>query len=58
MRFAFLPSVIEPRVPLTPMAYAELIVQALKDCSGVRRILMHPRDIIKRMSPLGDVPGL
>jgi hypothetical protein len=58
MRLAFLPTVIEPRISLTPIAYAELIVQALRDCSGVRRILMHPRAITKRIFPLGLEPGL
>ena len=58
IRLAFLPFVIEPRVSLTPIAYAVLMVQALNDCSGVRRILMHPRAITKRMSPLGLDPGL
>ena len=58
IRLAFLPTVIEPRQSLTPIAYAELMVHALKDCSGVRRILMQPRAITKRMFPLGLDPGL
>ena len=58
IRLAFLPLVMEPCVSLTPMAYAELIVQALKDCSGVRRIRMQPRAITKRILPLGLEPGL
>ena len=58
MRLAFLPTVIEPRESLTPMAYAEFIVQALNDCSGVRRILMHPKAITNLMLPLGLEPGL
>ena len=41
-----------------PIAYAEFIVQALNDCSGVRRMRMHPRAITKRMLPLGLEPGL
>ena len=58
MRLAFLPTVIEPSWSLTPIAYAVLMVQALNDCSGVRRILMQPRAITKRMLPLGLEPGL
>ena len=58
IRLAFLPMVIDPRMSLTPIAYAELMVQALNDCSGVRRILMHPRAITNRMFPLGLEPGL
>ena len=58
IRWAFLPTVIEPRQSLTPIAYAELMVQALNDCSGVRRILMQPRAITNRMFPLGLDPGL
>ena len=58
IRLAFLPIVIEPRMSLTPIAYAVLIVHALNDCSGVRRILMHPRAITNRMLPLGLEPGL
>ena len=58
IRLAFLPLVIEPCVSLTPIAYAVLIVHALKDCSGVRRILMQPRAITKRIFPLGLEPGL
>ena len=58
IRFAFLPIVIDPTFSLTPIAYAEFIVQALRACSGVKRILMHPIAITKRMFPLGDEPGL
>ena len=58
IRLAFLPMVIEPRVSLTPIAYAELIVQALNDCSGVRRIRIQPSAITKRIFPLGLEPGL
>ena len=58
IRLAFLPFVIEPSESLTPIAYAVLMVHALNDCSGVRRILMHPSAIIKRISPLGLDPGL
>ena len=58
MRLAFLPTVIEPRMSLTPIAYAELMVHALNDCSGVSLILMHPSAITKRMFPLGLDPGL
>ena len=58
MRLAFLPTVTEPNWSLTPIAYAVLIVQALKDCSGVRRMRMHPRAMTKRMFPLGLEPGL
>ena len=55
---AFLPGVIEPRISSTPIAQAELIVHALKASSGVSLILMHPRAMTKRMSPLGEDPGL
>ena len=58
IRLAFLPTVIEPRMSLTPIAYAELMVQALNDCSGVSLILMQPSAITKRMLPLGLEPGL
>ena len=58
IRLAFFPTVMEPRVSLTPIAYAELIVHALKDCSGVSLILMHPSAITNLMSPLGLDPGL
>ena len=58
MRLAFLPTVIEPRMSLTPIAYAELMVQALKACSGVSLILMHPKAITNLMLPLGLEPGL
>ena len=58
IRLAFLPIVIDPTLSLTPIAYAEFIVQALRACSGVKRILMHPIAITKRMFPLGDEPGL
>jgi hypothetical protein len=58
IRLAFLPTVTDPRMSLTPMAYAEFIVHALNDCSGVSLILMHPRAITKRMLPLGLDPGL
>lgn len=58
IRLAFFPIVIEPRVSLTPIAYAELIVQALNDCSGVRRILMQPSAMTNLMLPLGLDPGL
>ena len=58
IKLAFLPRVIEPRMSLTPIAYAEFIVHALNDCSGVRRILMHPRAITNLMFPLGLDPGL
>ena len=58
IRFAFLPVVIDPKMSLTPIAYAELIVQALNDCSGVSLILMHPRAITNLMFPLGLDPGL
>ena len=58
MRLAFLPTVTEPNMSLTPIAYAELIVQALNDCSGVSLILMHPRAITNLMLPLGLEPGL
>ena len=58
IRLAFLPTVIAPRMSLTPIAYAELMVHALNDCTGVRRILMQPRAITKRMLPLGLEPGL
>ena len=58
MRLALLPMVIEPTSLLTPMAQALLSVQALKACAGVRRMRMHARAITKRMSPLGDEPGL
>ena len=58
IRFAFLPTVIDPRMSLTPMAYAVLIVHALKDCSGVRRILMQPSAMTNLMFPLGLEPGL
>ena len=58
IKFAFLPIVMEPRVSLTPIAYAEFIVHALNDCSGVSLILMHPRAITNLMLPLGLDPGL
>lgn len=58
IRFAFLPFVIEPWVSLTPIAYAELMVQALNDCSGVNLILIQPSAITKRILPLGLEPGL
>ena len=58
MRFAFFPFVMEPTWSLTPIAYAELIVQALNDCSGVSLILMHPKAITNLMFPLGLDPGL
>lgn len=58
IRLAFLPIVMDPRMSLTPIAYAELIVQALNDCSGVSLILMQPNAITKRMLPLGLDPGL
>ena len=58
IRLAFLPTVIEPSMSLTPMAYAEFIVQALNDCSGVSLMRMHPNAITKRMLPLGLDPGL
>ena len=58
IRLAFLPTVIDPSWSLTPIAYAELMVHALNDCSGVRRIRMHPRAMTKRMLPLGLEPGL
>ena len=58
MSEAFFPMVIDPKISLTPIAYAELIVQALNDCSGVRRIRMHPKAITKRILPLGLEPGL
>ena len=43
---------------LTPIAYAELSVTALKAWAGEIRIFMQPRAITKRMSPIGDEPGL
>ena len=58
MRLAFLPTVIDPRMSLTPIAYAELIVHALNDCSGVSLIFMQPRAITNLMLPLGLEPGL
>ena len=58
IRFAFLPLVMEPRVSLTPIAYAELIVHALKDCSGVSLMRMHPNAMTNLMFPLGLEPGL
>ena len=58
IRLAFLPGVIEPHMSLTPIAYAALMVTALKACAGVSFIRMHPRAMIKRMSPAGEEPGL
>ena len=58
IRLAFLPIVIDPSKSLTPMAYAEFIVQALNDCSGVSLIRMHPNAITNLMFPLGLEPGL
>ena len=58
IRLASLPTVTEPRSSATPIAKAELRVQALKDWAGVRRILMQPRAITKRISPEGEDPGL
>ena len=50
--------VMEPSLSSTPIAYAELIVQALKACSGVSLMQMQPNAITNLMSPLGDDPGL
>ena len=58
IREAFLPGVMEPSISPTPIAKAELIVHALKACSGVSFILMQPRAITNLISPLGDEPGL
>ena len=58
MRLASLPRAIEPASPETPIAYALFSVTALNACCGVRRIWMQPRAITKRMSPLGELPGL
>ena len=58
MRLASFPAVTDPTVRLMPMAYALLSVQALNASSGVSLICMQPRAITKRMSPLGDEPGL
>ena len=58
IRLAFLPFVIEPSESLTPIAYAELIVHALKDCSGVSLMRMHPNAMTNLMFPLGLEPGL
>ena len=58
MRFAFLPTVIEPASREIPMAYAPLMVQALKDCEGVSLSRMQPRDITILISPEGEDPGL
>ena len=52
------PMVMEPSLSYTPIAYAELIVQALKACSGVSLMQMQPNAITNLMSPLGDDPGL
>ena len=53
-----LPVVMEPSLSSTPIAYAELIVHALNACSGVSLMQMQPNAITKRMSPLGEEPGL
>ena len=58
IRFASFPGVTEPVRWLTPIAYAPFRVQALKACSGVSFIMMHPSAITNRISPLGDDPGL
>ena len=55
---AFLPFAIVPSSFSTPIAYAELIVEALMACSGVRPIRMHARETTKFILPEGVDPGL
>ena len=58
MRSASFPAVTEPVSRLIPIAYAPLSVQALNASSGVSFIFMQPNAMTKRISPLGEEPGL
>ena len=57
-KLAFFPVAMVPQRSATPIAAAPLIVVALSDCSGVRRMRIEPTDATNRISPEGEEPGL
>ncbi len=57
-KLATLPTAIEPKSRLSPMAQALLSVAAQNASAGVMRMRIDARAQTMRMSPEGDEPGL